>query len=465
MPAQPLTAIILAAGKGTRMKSELPKGLHEVCGLPILEHIRRAVTGCGVEDPILVIGHGGDLVQHRFGNLCRYAWQTDQKGTGHAVRMAAPLLEGFEGDVLVVPGDTPLLEAGALAELVDFHRSSGSALTVASIHLENPHGYGRLDRDGTGNVARIVEERDATESEKTIREVAVSVYCFKCRPLLEQLPNLSNQNAQGEFYLTDLVHLFSEQGLPVAGKLFSDGDVFLGVNDRWQLAEASFALNRRTVRRHALNGVTFADPASTHVGVDVTIGPDTVVEANSHLLGTTSIGEACTIGPNSRIIDSKVGDRCEVLMSCVSRATMDSGSRCGPYANLRPGSSIGEGAKIGNFVEVKNASLGAGAAVSHLSYIGDGSVGEKANIGAGTIFCNYDGFAKHQTVVGANAFVGSNSTLVAPVEIGDGAIVAAGSVVTKPVGENALAIGRARQENKEEWATQWRKRKSGAREK
>lgn len=461
----PLAAIILAAGKGTRMKSDLPKGLHPVCGLPILEYVRRAVTGAGVESPIMVIGHGGELVEKRFGSTCRYAWQHEQKGTGHAVSQALPELGGFDGDVLIVPGDTPLLEAQSLRELVSAHCASGAVMTIASIMLDNPKGYGRLDRDGSGNVISIVEEKDATESEKTIKEVGVSVYCIKASFLRDYLPKLKDDNAAGEFYFTDLVKLLSLDAHKVQGKVFEDGDVFLGINDRWQLAEVSEILNQRILRRHALNGVTIIDPSSTRIGVDVEIGQDTVIEPTSHLIGITKIGVRCTLGPNTRIADSTIENDCEVLMSHLNRAKMESGSRCGPFANLRPGAVIGKDAKVGNFVEVKNATLGERAAVSHLSYIGDGVVGDYANIGAGTIFCNYDGFRKHQTRVGAGAFVGSNSTIVAPVTIGDGAFIAAGSVITKNVETNALGIGRSRQENKEEWATQWRKQKSGNEEK
>ncbi|HMS54934.1 MAG TPA: bifunctional UDP-N-acetylglucosamine diphosphorylase/glucosamine-1-phosphate N-acetyltransferase GlmU [Fimbriimonadaceae bacterium] len=457
----PLAAIILAAGKGTRMKSDLPKGLHPVCGLPILEYIRRAVVGAGVETPVMVIGHGGDQVEKRFGTTCQYAWQREQKGTGHAVAQALPHLDGFTGDVLIVPGDTPLLESGALCELVQHHRSTGAAMTIASIVLQRPTGYGRLDRDSSGNVTRIVEEKDATESEKTIKEVGVSVYCIKGDLLREYLPKVSDDNAAREFYFTDLVKLLAHDAHKVQGKVFEDGDVFLGINDRWQLAEVGEILNQRILKQHALNGVTIVDPSSTRIGIDVQIGRDTMIEPTTHLLGTTQVGERCTLGPNTRIADSSIGDDCEVLMSHLNRAKMEAGARCGPFANLRPGAIIGKSAKVGNFVEVKNATLGERASVSHLSYIGDGTVGENANIGAGTIFCNYDGFRKHQTHVGARAFVGSNSTLVAPVTIGDEAIIAAGSVITHDVEADALGLGRARQENKQQWATQWRKRKSG----
>jgi bifunctional UDP-N-acetylglucosamine pyrophosphorylase/glucosamine-1-phosphate N-acetyltransferase len=290
------------------------------------------------------------------------------------------------------------------------------------------------------------------------------VYCFDAAKLLAYLPKLTNTNAQKEYYLTDLVSLFAHDALDVVGKHFQDGDVFLGVNDRWQLAEVAVKLNRRILRQHALNGVTLSDPSSTVIGPDVQIGSDTVIEPFCQIMGKTVIGAQCTIGPNSKLMDSTVGEGCEVLMSHLNRSTMEKHSRCGPFANLRPGAVLGVGAKVGNFVEVKNATLEKGVSVSHLSYIGDGHVGAGSNIGAGTIFCNYDGFRKHRTVIGTNAFIGSNSTLVAPVTIGDGVMVAAGSVITQSVDDGALAIGRARQENKAEWATHWRKQKAANRE-
>lgn len=453
-----MTALILAAGKGTRMKSDLPKGLHRVSGLPIVELIARAVREAGCTDAIFVVGHGGEAIEAAMGPDCQYVWQREQLGTGHAVQMAADFLENATGQVLIVPGDTPLLTGMALSELVNSHVSGAASCTVASIILEDPTGYGRVVRE-EGRIVRIVEHRDASPTERETKEVAVSVYCFDAKKLSAFLPKIKNDNSQGEYYLTDLVQLMAQAGETVLSRVFEDADVFLGVNDRWQLADAAQRLNRRTLRNLALSGVTILDPGSTYVEPDVVIGTDTVLLPSTMISGRTVIGSKCTIGPNTKINASTIEDGCEVMMSHVNQALMRRGSRCGPFSNLRPGTTLGPSVKIGNFVEVKNATLDEGASVSHLSYIGDGFVGSRANIGAGTIFCNYDGFGKNRTEVGAGAFVGSNSTLVAPVSIGEGAIIAAGSVITQSVPDNALAIGRSRQENKEQWAEQWRRRK------
>jgi len=383
-----LAGIILAAGKGTRMKSELPKALHAICGAPMADLVGRAMRGAGVSRPIVVVGHEGDLLIQALGESYDYAWQREQKGTGHATLMAAEKLKGHPGCVLVSPGDTPLISKAAFEMLAKEHLSSGADCTIATVKLAQPAGYGRIVRDGRGNVSKIVEDRDATDEIKLITEINSGIYCFKTKTLFDVLPLIKNENSQGEYYLTDAVkEIYSRSG-SVKPLLFGDPDLLVGVNDRWQLAEATKVLRMRILRQHALDGVTILDPDSTYIGIDVEIGPDTVIEPSTVIEGESTIGAGCHIGPTTKIIDSSIGDHCTVLMSHVNEATMLEGSRCGPFANLRPGSVIGEKAKVGNFVEVKNASLGAGAAVSHLSYIGDGKVGEKANIGAGTIFCN-----------------------------------------------------------------------------
>lgn len=455
-----MIALILAAGKGTRMKSDLPKGLHEVCGLPIVELVARAVRGAGVDRILFVVGHGGELIVDRMGANYEYAWQREQLGTGHAVQMAADHLRNASGTVLITPGDTPLLTAAALRGLVEHHEAAGASCTVASIELPDPTGYGRVLRNSDGSVARIVEHKDATDAERAVKEVAVSVYCFAAESLTAYLPKLSNQNAQKEYYLTDLVELMAGDGLKVSGFVSADLESFLGVNDRWQLAEAERILNQRKLRELALSGVSIRDVSTTFIGQDVTVGVDTIILPMTIITGKTTIGSRCEIGPSTKIDECVIGDECEVLMSHLRKASLGSGVRCGPFANLRPGAELGEATKVGNFVEIKNASVGAGTSIAHLSYIGDATVGMKANIGAGTIFCNYDGVKKHRTAVGDRAFVGSNSTLVAPITIGDGAIIAAGSVITVSVPENGLGIGRQHQVNKEQWADQWRKRKA-----
>jgi bifunctional UDP-N-acetylglucosamine pyrophosphorylase/glucosamine-1-phosphate N-acetyltransferase len=461
MPTSPPAGIILAAGKGTRMKSDLPKGLHRVGGLPMVEHIARAMRAAGVDRVIVVIGHGGELLQQALGEGYEYVWQHEQKGTGHAALMAREALQGHDGAVIVAPGDAPLLDAATFSELLRVYEEEGAACVLATALLKDPTGYGRIVRDGEGRPTRIVEQKDASPSEVAIDEICTSVYAFRGPSLFEVLPGLSTDNAQGEQYLTDTVAALAERGETVAARVFDDPGLLVGVNDRWQLALAESDMRIRILRRHALEGVTLLDPATITIGPDVTIGRDTVIEPSTVLLGSTIVGAGCRLGPNTRIEDSQIGDGSVVLMSHVSEAVLGRNVRCGPFANLRPKSILGDGVKVGDFVEVKNATLGEGASVSHLTYIGDARIGARTNVGAGTITCNYDGFQKHQTEIGADVFVGSNSTLVAPVKIGDGAMTAAGSVVNADVPADALAVGRARQEVKEGWAASWRRRKSG----
>ena len=459
-----VAGIILAAGKGTRMKSELPKGLHRVCGIPMAALVGRALKAAGISRVVVVVGHGGDLMVENLGSSYEFAWQTEQKGTGHAALMTADNFNGSMPDaVIVAPGDTPLLGPDVFQRLVTTHSESGAQCTLASAVLEDASGYGRVVRDDQGP-CRIVEDKDATPEEKRIREVNAAIYCFDAPVLFEILPTLSANNAQGEYYLPDVIAMIRERGGLVEAVVFEDRDILRGVNDRWQMAEASKALRVKILRRHALAGVTIVDPDTTYIEPDVEIGIDTMIEPGTILEGNTRIGPGCHLGPNTKIQDSSIGAHCTVLMSHLNEATMLDGARCGPYANLRPGAVLGERAKVGNFVEIKNATLGAKVAVSHLSYIGDGSVGADSNIGAGTIFCNYDGFVKQRIEIGDNVFVGSNTTLVAPLRIGDGSMVAAGSVIVRDVEADALAFGRARQEEKAGWVPDWRQRRQRLKE-
>lgn len=452
-----LAGIVLAAGKGTRMKSDQPKALFCLIGLPMAEWVGRAMRDAGIEKPIVVIGHMADLVRERLGESYGYVLQAEQRGTGHAVSMAYEALEAYDGPVLVAPGDAPLLDGETLQSLAQHHAKTGAVATLATTSPADPTGYGRIVRCSTGGVSRIVEERDASEEERRIREVNAGIYCFDCRALFDALPRLSNANAQGEFYLTDIIAHLADVGRVETVAL--PEEAVAGVNDRWQLAEAEAVVRRRILRRHALAGVTIVDPTTTIVGPDVRIEADVEIRPNTIIMGHSEIETGAVVGPSSVVKDSKIGRHCEVFMSHVAGAAMKEGSKCGPFANLRPGAVIGEGAKVGNFVEIKKSTLGAGASVAHLTYLGDATVGEGTNVGAGTITCNYDGFDKYPTQIGANAFIGSNSTLVAPVTIGDGAIIGAGSVITTDVPGDALGLGRSRQENKEQWAPQWRERK------
>ncbi len=459
-----VAAIILAAGKGTRMKSDLPKGLHRVCGVPMVALVGRALLSAGVTRRVVVVGHGGDLMIETLGADYEYAWQHEQKGTGHAALMTTDCFSDCMPDAIIVaPGDTPMLSAGVFQKLIGHHQATGAQCTLASAILEDASGYGRVIRDSQGP-CRIVEHKDATDDEKHIGEVNAAIYVFDARLLYEILPTINSNNSQGEYYLTDMVAALRARGAKVEAVVFEDRDILRGVNDRWQLAEASKALRLKILKQHAVSGVTIVDPDTTYIEPDVVIGIDSTIEPGTILEGNTHIGSNCHLGPNTKIQDSSIGNGCTVLMSHLNEATMLDGARCGPYANLRPGAILGEGSKIGNFVEVKNATLGPKVAVSHLSYIGDGTVGANTNIGAGTIFCNYDGFIKNLTEVGADVFVGSNSTLVAPLKIGDGAMIAAGSVITQDVASDALAFGRARQEEKNGWVAQWRQRRQQEKE-
>lgn len=452
MSNQSVAGVILAAGKGTRMKSELPKGLHEVCGLPMVEHVGRAMRAAGISPIVVVIGHGGEAVQERLGDGYLYAWQREQHGTGHAMQMAAPLLEGHNGPVVVAPGDTPLISADVFRALVEGFK--GGALIASSI-VENPKGYGRIVRNGNA-VKGIVEEKDATPEQRKIQEVNSAIYCFDGPGLLAELPKLKNDNAQGEYYLTDVVTALNPDAL-----VFDDSDILVGVNDRWQLAQADKKLRTRILRKHAEDGVTILDPDTTYLGAEVEIGVDTVLEPNTMIVGKTRVGKGCRIGPFTRIEDCQIGDQVNIYVSYLKEAKLHDTVKIGPYAHIRPASELYPDVKIGNFVETKNAVLAKGVKVSHLSYVGDASIGEETNIGAGTITCNYDGFNKHRTQIGNNVFVGSNSTLIAPISLGDGSFVGAGSVVTG--GEypaEALILGRSRTEVKEQWAAQWRNKKS-----
>lgn len=459
MHIAPVAGIILAAGKGTRMVSALPKGLHTVCGLPMVELIGRAMKGAGIPKPILVVGYGGEQIRDILGAEYDYAWQREQLGTGHAAQMAAPLLRDHVGPVLIVPGDTPLLSSEALCALQRRHQECEAACTVATVEMSDPTGYGRVVRGKDGNLLHIVEEKDADAETRALREVNLSVYCFDGPTLLRHLPALNNQNAQGEYYLTDVIEAIVREGGRVIVERYGDADTFMGVNDRWQLAVAEKVMRQRILRSHAINGVTIRDIDSIFIGPDVKIAADAVIEPCTTLNGQTSIATGCRIGPFTIVDDSEIGEDSLVYMSRLSESKLGKQVKCGPFANLRPKSILGDRVKVGNFVEVKNATLGEKAAASHLTYIGDASVGAGSNIGAGTITCNYDGFAKHKTVIGEDVFVGSNSTLVAPITIGDGAFIAAGSVITKSVPGNALGIGRAHQEVKEEWAAHWRNKK------
>jgi bifunctional UDP-N-acetylglucosamine pyrophosphorylase/glucosamine-1-phosphate N-acetyltransferase len=452
-----VTALILAAGEGTRMKSALPKVAHEILGAPIVTHVIEAVRGAGVSRVVVVTGSGAETVEALLADAdVAFVRQHERLGTGHAVMSAAEALGDAEGSLLVVAGDCPLLTAETLATLVAARTDAAAACSMLTACLDDPSGYGRIVRADDGSIAGIVEDKDLAPDQRGIAEVNTSTYCFDARALFAHLHRLEAGNTQGEYYLTDIVALFREEGLAVIGVESSDPAEALGVNSRVQLAEAACVLRRRINERHMLAGVTMTDPELVWIGSHVTIGRDTVIEPMTFLLGETCIGADCVLGPDTRIADSTIDDGCVVDSSIVVGSVLGSRVSVGPRAYLRPGTSMGDRSKAGTSVEIKNARIGAGTKVPHLSYIGDAEIGAGANIGAGTITCNYDGWHKHVTRIGDGAFVGSDTMLIAPVEIGEGAVVGAGSAISRDVPAGALAVERTEQRTIEGWAARRR---------
>jgi bifunctional UDP-N-acetylglucosamine pyrophosphorylase/glucosamine-1-phosphate N-acetyltransferase len=455
-----LHLVILAAGKGTRMKSAAPKVLHRVAGLPMVEHVLRAAAPLHARTTVVVVGYEADRVRQALAGWpgLRFALQEPQLGTGHAVLQAAPALAGARGTLLVLSGDVPLLRPATLAALVARHREQGAAMTVLTALVERPDGYGRIVRDEAGTLLRIVEERDASPAERAIREINTGIYAFALEPLFDALHAVGDRNAQGEYYLPDLAAIYRERGLRVEALVADDWQEVIGVNTRQELAEAAAALRRRRAEALMAAGVTLEDPSATYVGPDVEVGPDTILHPNVHLEGRTRIGSGCEIHAGVRIVDSTLGDRVVVQNCClITDSVIEDDASIGPFAHLRPASHVGRRARVGNFVELKKTTLGAGSKAPHLSYLGDAVIGERVNVGAGTITCNYDGERKYQTIIEDEAFIGSDTQLIAPVRIGRGAYVAAGSSITEDVPPGALAIGRGRQVNKEGWAARRKK--------
>ena len=455
MDAPGAQALILAAGKGTRIKSALPKALQPVLGLPLLEHVLRAVSGCAPASVTVVVGHGADAVEAAFvGRGLRFVRQDPPLGTGHAVMTArGSLAEASGAPLLVANGDQPLLRAQTLRSLLEHHRSSGAAATLLTAVLEEPGPYGRVLRKPDGFLRAVVEAKDASAEVRTVREVNAGVYVFEVEPLLQALDRLRPDNAQREYYLTDVLSLLVAAGHRVGGWACDDPSQALGVNTQAELADAARRLRERKLGALLDSGVRIEDPATTHVGLDVEVESDAVLRPFTVLEGKTRVGAGASVGPYARIVDSEVGPGALVLDHCLLReCVVETGASVGPFAHIRPESRIGPRARVGNFVELKKTHLGEGSKASHLSYLGDATLGPGVNIGAGTITCNYDGVAKHETRIEAGAFVGSDATLVAPVTIGEGAYVAAGSTITEDVPPHALALGRARQVVKPGWA-------------
>lgn len=445
-------AVILAAGKGTRMKSDLPKVLHKVAGISMLEHVFRSVSAIEPEKTVTVIGHKAELVEQVLAGQTEFVRQTEQLGTGHAVMMAEPVLENLTGQTLVIAGDTPLITGESLKNLIDFHINHKNVATILTAEADNPFGYGRIVRNQHGEVIKIVEQKDASDFEQQIKEINTGTYVFDNARLFEALKNINTNNAQGEYYITDVIGIFRENGEKVGAYTLKDFDESLGVNDRVALATAESIMRRRINQQHMINGVSFVNPDTTYIDVDVEIAPEVQIEANVTLKGQTKIGAETILTNGTYIVDSEIGQRAVITSSMIEESSLADGVTVGPYAHIRPGSSLAKDVHVGNFVEVKGSSIGENTKAGHLTYIGNAEVGANVNFGAGTITVNYDGQKKYKTIIGDNVFVGSNSTIIAPVELGDNSLVGAGSTITKDVPADAIALGRGRQINKEDYA-------------
>ena len=454
-------AIVLAAGAGTRMKSKKPKVAHEILGKPLVRWVVDAAREAGLARVVSVVGHEREQVIPLVEADTDVVVQEERNGTAGAVAVCADALADFDGSLVVLSGDCPLITAGTIAELVRVREEAGAAVVVLTMEPDDPFGYGRIVRDPQGGVARIVEQKDAAPEEAAIRECNSGFYCFDARALFEALQQVGNDNAQGEFYLTDVLEICRRAGRAVLALPCADAAECLGVNSRIQLAEATKHLQRRINAAHLAAGVTMTDPDQVWIGPDVRIERDVELLPQTFLMGCTQVGEDSVIGPNSRLTDTVVGRGCVVDETVAVEARIDDGATCGPRAYLRPAAHLCEGAKAGTHVEIKKSTVGKGSKVPHLSYIGDATIGEDVNIGAGSITCNYDGKKKHATVVGDGAFIGSDTMMVAPVSIGAGAIVGAGSCITKDVAPDALALTRPEQREVAGWAAKKRARQAG----
>lgn len=447
-----LHVVVLAAGKGTRMKSALPKVLHQAAGLPLIGWVLRLARSLEPASITVVLGHEADVVRAAVeADDVRCVLQEPQLGTGHALLQAQPSLAGASGRVLLLSGDVPLLTTESVARVLEVQRARAAAVVVATAEMDDPSGYGRIIRDGE-QLLRIIEHRDASPAEREVREINSGVYVFELAPLFAALSRLGVSNAQREYYLPDLVEIYRRDGRVVEAVRIDDADEIRGINTRAELAEVARLLRARINETLMAEGVTMVDPATAFIGPDVRIGPDTIIHPCVVVEGQTTIGAGCELYGGTRVSDSVLGDRVAVLdHSLIQTSTVAEGASIGPFARIRPGSVISEQVHIGNFVEIKNSQVGKATKIGHLAYIGDASVGAGVNVGAGTITCNYDGRKKHRTVIGDGAFVGSDSTLVAPVRVGTGSYVAAGSAITDDVPDGALGIARGRQTNKAGW--------------
>lgn len=443
-------ALVLAAGQGKRIKSDLPKVLHKVCGKEMVNHVIDNMREANIQDINVIIGKGAELV--KAGTETRnvsYSLQEEQLGTGHAVKCAKEFLEGKDGVVAIFAGDAPLTKVETINNLLEEHINKENSATLLSAYVDDPTGYGRIIRNGD-EVIKIVEHKDCTEEELKVNEMNAAMYCFDIKSLLLSLDELSNDNNQGEYYLTDVIGILKGKGKRV-GAVVTDYEDTIGVNSRVQLAEAEEILRKRINNKHLTNGVTLIDPNTTYIGVDVKIGKDTIIYPNNILEGKTEIEEGCILLQNNRIKDSIIERNVEIQSSVILESKIGQNTTVGPFAYIRPESTIGENVRIGDFVEIKKSTIGNGTKVSHLTYIGDASVGGNCNFGCGTVVVNYDGKEKHKTIIGNNSFIGCNTNLVSPVEVSDNTYIAAGSTITSKVEEGELAIARAKQRNISGW--------------
>ncbi|MBV6395209.1 MAG: Bifunctional protein GlmU [Anaerolineales bacterium] len=436
-----ITPILLAAGQGTRMKSDLPKVLHPIAGKPMIQHALDSVSHIATETPIVVIGHGAERVTDYLGASARTVRQEPQLGTAHAVMQAESLLRGASDLVLVSYADMPLLRGETVARLVELQQQNRGAMSMLTVFADDPRGFGRIVRDQNGTVEAIVEEYVATPEQLRIRELNVGVYCFDGKWLWDAIQRVEKNPRKGEYYLTDMVELAVKDGLTVQAKVMEDAKEAIGINTRVHLAEVEAEMRKRINEAHMLNGVTLMDPASTYIDSGVSIGRDTLILPNTYLHAGTVIGEGCVIGPNTMIHATKIGNHSKVLMSVLEGAQVGDEVDMGPFARLRKGAKLGDHVHMGNFGEVKDSTLADGVKMGHFSYIGNATIGKNTNIGAGTITCNYDGVKKHPTLIGEDVFIGSDTMLVAPLNIGDRASTGAGAVVTKDVEADTLAVG------------------------
>lgn len=436
-----ITAVLLAAGQGTRMKSDLPKVLHPLCGKPMLWHVLEALKSATTEKPVVIVGHGAEKVKTYLGDSAECVLQEPQLGTGHAALQAESLLQGKTDYVIVTYADMPLLRGETFQRLVETQRLNPGPFSLLTVIADDPRGFGRIVRNANGTVEAIVEEYVATPAQREIKELNVGAYCFRADWLWEALHRIEKNPQKGEYYLTDVVEIAVKDNLPVQAVVHDDFIETIGINSRVHLSEAEAALRMRINRAHMLNGVSLMDPATTYIDVAVTIGRDTMLMPNTYIYGDTVVGEGNVIGPSTIIRDASIGNRCQVLASVLEGAVLEDEVAMGPFAHLRKGAHLKSRVHMGNFGEVKDSTLHEGVKMGHFSYVGNATIGANTNIGAGTVTCNYDGEKKSHTEIGEDVFIGSDTMLVAPLKLGNGARTGAGSVVTKDVPENTLVVG------------------------